>query len=488
MHISFDNSYTRLPDRLYRHVRPSPAPAPKLIRFNHALARELGLDVAGLSDAELAAIFGGARVPEGAAPIAMAYAGHQFGFFNPQLGDGRALLLGEVIDRKGLRRDIHLKGSGETPFSRNGDGKAALGPVIREYIVSEAMHALGIPTTRALAAVLTGEKVIRETALPGAVFTRVAASHIRIGTFQYFAARGDTDAVRALADHAVARHYPELAEADNPYLGLLQGVAGRQARLIARWMSVGFIHGVMNTDNMTISGETIDYGPCAFMDSYDPLKVFSSIDRQGRYAYSNQPGIGQWNLARLAEALLPLLDENQDVAVEAANGALVEFGRAFQEAWLDAFSRKLGLTGAEEGDLELVNDFLTLMHEGEADFTLAFRALGKVAGGAEEGALKALFGPLADLGPWLSRWRTRLADSSVSPEARQAAMEAVNPAIIPRNHRIEEAIQAATYDDFSFFERLHEALKEPYVENPDFADYRTPPTPEQVVTRTFCGT
>jgi len=488
MQISFDNSYTRLPDRLYRPVRPSPAPAPKLIRFNHELASELGLDVAGLSDAELAAIFGGARVPEGAAPIAMAYAGHQFGFFNPQLGDGRALLLGEVIDRKGERRDIHLKGSGETPFSRDGDGKAALGPVIREYIVSEAMHALGIPTTRALAAVLTGEEVYRETALPGAVFTRVAASHIRIGTFQYFAARGDGEAVKALADHAVARHYPELAEADNPYLGLLQGVAGRQARLIARWMSVGFIHGVMNTDNMTVSGETIDYGPCAFMDTHDPLKVFSSIDRQGRYAYSNQPGIGQWNLARLAEALLPLLDENQDVAVEAANGALVEYGRVFQDGWLDAFRRKLGLTGVEEGDLELINDFLTLMHQGEADFTLAFRMLGKVAGGAEEAGLKVLFNPPADLDQWLARWRTRLAASSISPEVRQAAMEAVNPAIIPRNHRIEEAIQAATYDDFSFFERLHEALKEPYVEKPEFADYQTPPTPEQVVTRTFCGT
>ncbi|MBR0554603.1 YdiU family protein [Ciceribacter sp. L1K23] len=485
MRISFDNSYMRLPDRLYRLVRPAVAPQPKLIRFNHALAEELRIDVEGLSDDDLAALFGGARVPDGAAPIAMAYAGHQFGHFNPQLGDGRALLLGEVVDREGRRRDIHLKGSGETPFSRAGDGKAALGPVIREYIVSEAMHALGIPTTRALAAVLTGEPVIRETVLPGAVFTRVASSHIRIGTFQYFAAREDHEAVKALADHAIARHYPELAGSESPYLGLLRGVADRQARLIARWMSVGFIHGVMNTDNMTISGETIDFGPCAFMDAFDPMKVFSSIDRQGRYAYSNQPGIGQWNLARLAEALLPLLDADQDRAVEAANAMLVDYGRVFQQAWLDAFRLKLGLTGAEEGDLDLVNDLLTLMHQGEADFTLAFRALGKLAGGAEEGGFTALLSAPADPAPWLARWHMRR--GATSSEV-QAAMEAVNPAVIPRNHRIEEAIQAATYDDFSFFERLHAALAEPYAEKPEYADYRTPPTPEQVVTRTFCGT
>ncbi|MBO3761090.1 protein adenylyltransferase SelO [Ciceribacter sp. L1K22] len=485
MRISFDNSYTRLPDRLYRPVRPATAPAPKLIRFNHALADELGIDVAGLSDGDLAALFGGARVPDGAAPIAMAYAGHQFGHFNPQLGDGRALLLGEVVDREGRRRDIHLKGSGETPFSRNGDGKAALGPVIREYIVSEAMHALGIPTTRALAAVLTGEPVIRETVLPGAVFTRVASSHIRIGTFQYFAAREDHEAVRALADHAIARHYPELVGSESPYLGLLKGVADRQARLIARWMAVGFIHGVMNTDNMTISGETIDFGPCAFMDAFDPMKVFSSIDRQGRYAYSNQPGIGQWNLARLAEALLPLLDADQDRAVEAANAMLVEYGRVFQDAWLNAFRAKLGLTGEEEGDLELVNDLLTLMHQGEADFTLAFRALGKLAGGVEEGGFTALLSAPADPAPWLARWHMRR--GATSSEV-QAAMEAVNPAVIPRNHRIEEAIQTATYDDFSFFERLHAALAEPYAEKPAYADYLIPPTPEQVVTRTFCGT
>ncbi|MBP1853326.1 protein adenylyltransferase SelO [Rhizobium halophytocola] len=488
MQIAFDNSYARMPDRLYRQARPAMAPEPKLIRVNRQLADQLGLDLTGLSDDELAAMFAGNRLPEGAAPIAMAYAGHQFGHFNPQLGDGRAILVGEVVDRAGNRRDIQLKGAGETAFSRNGDGKAALGPVLREYIVSEAMAALGIPTTRALAAVLTGEPVVRETMLPGAVFTRVAASHIRIGTFQYFAARGDNDAVKALADHAIARHYPELSGRDDRYLQFVRQVATRQAQLIARWMSVGFIHGVMNTDNMTISGETIDFGPCAFLDAYDPKKVFSSIDQRGRYAYSNQPAIGQWNLARLGEALLPLIHADQDKAVEAANALLVDYGESFQEAWMAAFRAKLGLTGEDEGDLDLVTDFLALMHGGEADFTRSFRALAKLAGGADDAVLRQEFRQADELPHWLGRWRVRLADNPRTPGERQAAMEAVNPAVIPRNHRIEEAISAATYGDFSFFDRLNEALEKPYEEPAEHEAYRRPPRPEEMVTRTFCGT
>ena len=488
MQIAFDNSYARMPDRLYSSVAPTKAPEPKLIRVNRKLADQLGFDLSGLDDDALAEMFSGNRLPDGAMPIAMAYSGHQFGHFNAQLGDGRAILMGEVIDRAGERRDIQLKGAGETPYSRNGDGRAALGPVLREYLVSEAMAALGVPTTRALAAVSTGEQVVRETLLPGAVFTRVAASHIRIGTFQYFAARGDAEALQALADHAIARHYPELAARDDRYLAFLTAVAGRQAELIAQWMSIGFIHGVMNTDNMTVSGETIDFGPCAFMDAYDPQKVFSSIDRRGRYAYAKQPAIGQWNLARLAEALLTLLDEDQDKAVEAANAVLVEYGRRFQAAWLQRFRAKLGLTGEAEEDLDLVTDLLALMHGGEADFTVTFRALSKLGGGAADQVFTQHFNAATDLGGWLSRWRDRLEDNPRTPAERQAAMEAVNPAVIPRNHRIEEAISAAIYGDFSFFDRLNEALEKPYEEIEDFADYRRPPRPEELVTRTFCGT
>jgi len=491
--IAFDNSYARLPDRLFRHVLPAQVAAPALIKVNRPLAAELGLEIDGLSDVELAALFSGNRVPEGALPLAMAYAGHQFGFFNAQLGDGRAILLGEVVDRDGRRRDIQLKGAGETPYSRNGDGRAALGPVLREYIVSEAMHALGVPATRALAAVLTGEQVFRETALPGAVFTRVASSHIRIGTFQFFAARGDMDAVKALADHAIERHYPELAGTEKPYLGLLQGVAERQAKLIARWMSIGFIHGVMNTDNMTISGETIDFGPCAFIDAYEPMKVFSSIDRQGRYAYANQPGIGQWNLARLAEALLPLLDDDQEKAAEGANAVLVEYGRIFQQAWLAAFRAKLGLPDAEpegeerDGDLALVNDLMTQMHDSAADFTITFRALGVLAGGGVEDGFTALFMDRPKLDDWLASWRIRIADGR-RPEDVRAAMDGVNPAVIPRNHRIEAAIQAGLAGDLKTFDALLASLERPYEALPEFAMFREPPKPEERVSQTFCGT
>lgn len=486
--FSFDNSYARLPQTFHRPARPAAARAPKLIRFNQALAEELGLDLEGADEARLAQLLGGQVIPVGAEPLAQAYAGHQFGHFNPQLGDGRALLLGEVIDRRGRRRDIQLKGSGPTAFSRNGDGMAALGPVLREYIVSEAFAALGVPATRALAAVATGEQVMRETIMPGAVLTRVAASHVRVGTFQFFAAQGDEQAVQTLAEHVIDRHYPEARKAENPYLAMLTMVAEQQARLIARWLSIGFIHGVMNTDNMAISGETIDFGPCAFLDEYDPRKVFSSIDQRGRYAYANQPGIGQWNIARFAECLLPLLDADEDAAIEAANGVLKAFGDVFQEAWLDLFKAKLGVTGEGADDRGLVTDFLELLHQGEADFTLAFRTLSKIAGGAGDETLADLFtASPPGLSGWLTRWRARLDDGRSDAE-RQAAMEAINPALIARNHRIEEAIAAAIYGDYSFFHRLVDALATPYAEDPETADLRLPPTPDERVTRTFCGT
>ncbi|WOS63671.1 protein adenylyltransferase SelO [Sinorhizobium fredii] len=486
----FDNSYARLPANFYARVEPTPVAEPWLIKLNRPLAEELRLDIAAL-ERDGAAIFSGNTVPAGAEPLAMAYAGHQFGTFVPQLGDGRAILLGEVIGRDGKRRDIQLKGSGQTPYSRRGDGRAALGPVLREYIVSEAMHALGVPTTRALAATVTGQPVYREQILPGAVFTRVAASHIRVGTFQFFAARGDMDSVKALADHVIDRHYPELKAADeNPYLGLLKAVSARQAALIARWLHIGFIHGVMNTDNMTISGETIDFGPCAFMDAYDPKKVFSSIDQFGRYAYANQPAIGQWNLARLAETLVTLFDPTADVAVNLANDVLGEYGTIFQNHWLDGMRRKLGLSTAEDGDLELVQALLALMHKGGADFTLTFR---KLASSAEDpGAdveLAKLFQAPEALSPWLADWRRRLERESRQPVERASAMRGVNPAFIPRNHRVEQAIEAAIEDaDFSLFEALVDVTSKPYEDQPGHAAYAEPPQPDEEVLQTFCGT
>jgi uncharacterized protein YdiU (UPF0061 family) len=485
----FDNSYARLPAHFFGRQRPSAATAPRLIKLNEALAGELGLDVEALRR-DGAEIFSGNLVPSGADPLAMAYAGHQFGQFVPQLGDGRAILLGEVIDRNGKRRDIQLKGAGQTPFSRRGDGRAALGPVLREYIVSEAMHALGIPTTRALAAVTTGQPVYRETALPGAVFTRVAGSHIRVGTFQFFAGRGDSEGVRALADYVVDRHYPAAKDSMRPYLALFEMVAERQASLIARWLHVGFIHGVMNTDNMTISGETIDFGPCAFMDGYDPATVFSSIDRQGRYAYANQPAIGQWNLARLGETLLPLFDDDQDKAVDLANAVIKGYGEHFQAHWLAGMRRKIGLSTDEDGDLDLVQALLALMQAQEADFTLTFRRLSSLAGDeAHEAAFTASFGAPEAAQPWLARWRERLARDPQSAGERASAMRRVNPAFVPRNHRIEQAIEAAVEDDdFSLFEALVEVLAKPYDDQPGFAPYAEPPQPAERVMQTFCGT
>ncbi|RAI57235.1 protein adenylyltransferase SelO [Roseicella frigidaeris] len=488
--FAFDNSYARLPPRFYARLDPIPVAAPRLLRLNLPLAEQLGLDPAALASAEGVAILAGNHIPDGAEPMALAYAGHQFGHFVPQLGDGRAILLGEVRDRDGRRRDIQLKGSGRTPFSRGGDGRAALGPVLREYIVSEAMAALGVPTTRSLAAVATGESVFRETALPGAVLTRVAASHIRVGSFQYFAARGDAEAVRLLADHAIARHDPAAATADNPYRAFFEGVVRRQATLVAHWLRIGFIHGVMNTDNCSISGETIDYGPCAFMDAYDPATVFSSIDSFGRYAYGNQPRIAQWNLARLAETLLPLLAETEEAAVEVAQAALSGFATQFEAEQRLGLTQKIGLPGGEPDELELVQALLHRMAQNGADFTLTFRRLCDAAAGPEgDAALRALFRDPAAIDSWMPAWRARLALRPDAPEARAASMRAANPAVIPRNHQVEAAIAAAVErEDLAPFEALLAAVAHPFEERPEMQRFMQPPREEERVLQTFCGT
>ena len=497
----FDNSFARELPGFYVSQRPAVARASRLLFLNDSLIEELGLDLSSLDTAARAAIFSGNTLPDGAEPLAQAYAGHQFGGFSPQLGDGRALLLGEVIDRRGRRRDIAFKGSGRTPFARGGDGKAAVGPMLREVLVSEAMNALGIPTTRALAVVSTGEEVYRERVLPGAVLTRVAASHIRVGTFEFYAARGELERLRKLAEYTIVRHDPELATTPQPVLGLLRKVAARQAALIAQWMNVGFIHGVMNTDNMTISGETIDYGPCAFIESYDPATVFSSIDHHGRYAFGNQPNIACWNLARLAEALLPLLSDNQDEAVAMATEVIVAFPAQYREQLLRGQRRKLGLRQEEPGDestdTTLAEDWLTLLHAHQVDFTLGWRRLAAVAAG-DEAPLRALFADARALDAWLPRWRARCAsesmsaphDAEIAGSERAKAMRSVNPNIIPRNHRVEEALAAASdQDDLAPFQRLLDALRRPYDDADELAPY-TEPAPVAVTAcyRTFCGT
>jgi len=491
--FGFENTYARLPEHFYARQAPTPVVSPRLVKVNAELARSLGLDPDALASVPGVEILAGNRVAEGSEPLALAYAGHQFGHFVPRLGDGRANLLGEVIALDGARYDIQLKGSGPTPFSRGGDGRAALGPVLREYIVSEAMAALGIPTARALAAVTTGERVLRETVLPGAVLTRVAASHIRVGTFQYFAALRDTEGIRTLADYAIARHYPEAARAKQPYRALLDGVIARQAPLIAQWMLVGFIHGVMNTDNTAISGETIDYGPCAFMEAYDPDTVFSSIDANGRYAYSNQPRAALWNLTRLAEALLPILAQeagSEEGALASANEALAAFDPLFQRARNAGLRRKLGLTTERDGDAALVEDLLERMAANRADFTLTFRRLCDAAATpkADEG-VRVLFADPGAYGSWASAWRLRLDQEPGSAEERAAAMRAVNPAFIPRNHLVEEAIDAAVWrQNFQPFEDLLEIVSRPCEDRPNLERYATPARPEEVVSRTFCGT
>jgi uncharacterized protein YdiU (UPF0061 family) len=486
--IAFDNSYARLPERFYAAVAPTPVAAPRLIRLNAPLASQLGLDPDWLKGPEGLAMLSGNGMPAGAASIATAYAGHQFGGFSPQLGDGRAILLGEVVDRDGSRHDLQLKGAGPTPFSRRGDGRAALGPVLREYIVSEAMAVLGVPTTRALAAVLTGEPVRRETLLPGAVLTRVASSHIRIGTFQYFAARGDVEALRLLADHVIARHYPACT-GEGRYLALLEAVVAAQAALIAQWMTIGFIHGVMNTDNMSIAGETIDYGPCAFMDAYHPTTVFSSIDEHGRYAYANQPPIARWNLTRFAETLLPLLDNDIDKAVPIAQAALGPFDPQFQAHLIAGFRRKLGLATEEAEDVTLIKTLLDAMQGGEADFTLVFRRLSEEAGQDSADSCRSLFRNPAAFDEWEGRWRQRLLREPASAEARRDAMLRVNPLYIPRNHQIEAVIQAAIeHDDFAPFEALLGVLARPFEAQPGQEDYERPPEVHERVLATFCGT
>ncbi|MFC5403294.1 protein adenylyltransferase SelO [Cohnella soli] len=484
----FDNSYARLPAFLYTKQGPTPVSAPKLVVLNEPLAASLGLNAELLRGEEGSEIFVGNRIPEGAEPLAQAYAGHQFGHFN-RLGDGRALLLGEQLTPSGERFDIQLKGSGATPYSRRGDGRAALGPMLREYIISEAMHGLGIPTTRSLAVASTGETIYRETELPGAVLTRVAASHIRVGTFQFAAQWGTEDELRTLADYTLERHYPEasaLAEADNNnrYLVLLREVIARQAALIAQWQLVGFIHGVMNTDNIAISGETIDYGPCAFMDVYDPATVFSSIDTNGRYAFGNQPNIGAWDLARFAEALLPLLHEDEARAIELAQEELAEFARLFNRHWLNGMRAKLGLFGEEPEDAALVDTLLDLMKQHGADYTNTFLALTYDTPIGQEASLFST----PTFADWRQLWQTRQSKQPQSKAESERLMRSSNPVVIPRNHRVEASLEAAVHGDLGVMESLLDILANPYELTPERLEYAAPPGSSSRPYRTFCGT
>jgi serine/tyrosine/threonine adenylyltransferase len=478
---NFDNSYTNLPETFYSNTNPTPVRSPEMVKFNESLAKSLGLNVDALQSEEAVKTFSGNEIPAGASPIAQAYAGHQFGHFN-MLGDGRAILIGEHITPNGERLDIQLKGPGRTPYSRGGDGRAALGPMLREYIISEAMHALGIPTTRSLAVVSTGQPVIRETNLPGAILTRVAASHIRVGTFQYVAKWGTVEDSRALADYAITRHYPDIADHEDKYLSFLKAVINQQAKLISQWQLVGFIHGVMNTDNMTISGETIDYGPCAFMDIYDPETVFSSIDVQGRYAYGNQPGIGGWNLSRFAESLLDLLHDNDEEAVKIAQDAISEYPALAKGYWLKGMRGKLGIFNAEEQDESLVHDLLSVMKQYKADYTNTFRALTREA--HEESVLQGT----TEFNDWYKRWQERLARQEQSKEAVLELMRKSNPSVIPRNHRVEEALEAAQQEDYSVMDNLLEALANPYNYTSVQEEYCKLPDSSGLPYRTYCGT
>ena len=473
-----EHSYAQLPPRFHEAVAPTPVRAPRLVVLNRPLAADLGLDAAALTGDQGTAIFAGNRLPPGAAPLAQAYAGHQFGHFTT-LGDGRAILLGEQITPRGGRFDLQLKGAGPTPYSRRGDGRAALGPMLREYIISEAMHALGLPTTRSLAVAATGEQVLRQTLLPGAVLTRVAASHLRVGTFQWAAMSGDPAEVRALIDYTLRRHYPDLAGAAHPAQALLEAVIERQAALIAQWMQVGFVHGVMNTDNMALSGETIDYGPCAFMDAYDPATVFSSIDSRGRYAYGNQPAIAQWNLTRLAETLLPLLDENLERAIALATEALQGFADRYQHHWLTGMRRKLGLGNEEAGDRALIESLLAWMQQTKADFTNTFAGLTPTPAGA---ACDAGFSEFH------SRWVDRLSRQPQTPTESEALCRASNPAFIPRNHLVEAALAAAEQGDLGVMDRLLDVLARPYDHDRQLPEYRQPAPDSAAGYQTYCGT
>jgi uncharacterized protein YdiU (UPF0061 family) len=478
--VLYENHFARELPEMAVPWRAAEAPDPRLLALNETLAAELGLDTTWLRSAAGLRLLVGAEVPEGVNPVAQAYSGHQFGGYAPRLGDGRALLLGELADTEGRRRDLHLKGSGRTPFARGGDGLAAVGPMLREYIVSESMHALGIPTTRALAVVATGAEVWRETALPGAVLARVASSHLRVGSFQYAAATGDLDLVRRLADHAIARHYPHAADVEQPYLALFESVVAAQASLVARWMLVGFIHGVMNTDNMTISGETIDYGPCAFLDAYDPATVYSSIDHAGRYAYANQPVVAQWNLARFAETLLPLISDDQQRAIDVAVEALGGFNEVYDGAWSSGMRAKLGLSDGTDGEAvtPLAADLLAQLEQSHVDYTSFFRHLGTAARGDAEPS-RGLFVDLATFDGWLEKWR------ALGPDAE--AMDRVNPVYIPRNHLVE-ALAAATSGDVGPLDRLLEATTSPYVERPALERFAAPAPDDFGPYQTFCGT
>ncbi|NQY79085.1 MAG: YdiU family protein [Candidatus Caenarcaniphilales bacterium] len=488
--MTFNNSYINLPENFYEKVSPEKVPEASLIKFNSRLADDLNLDLEDIGEDELAEYFSGNKIFEGSEPIALAYAGHQFGHFVPQLGDGRAILLGEVLSSKFGRRDIQLKGSGQTRFSRAGDGKAALGPVLREYLVSEAMHALGVPTTRSLAAVTTGEDVYRETILPGAIVTRVASSHIRVGTFEYFAAREDVESLELLVDYVINRHYPEIKDLSNKYLALIEAVGEKQAELVSSWMSVGFVHGVMNTDNMSIAGETIDYGPCAFMESYDPATVFSSIDHYGRYAYANQGFIAQWNLSCLANTLLGFIDGDREAAIEQVQELLVKFKESFSAKLRFKLLAKIGILDEKEGDRELLQEFLELLQEDKVDFTLAFRTLASALDkDSEANKFKDLFGKLASgVDEWLSKWQARLEASDRDFKAIKDSMNSVNPVYIPRNHKVEEALAAAQSEDFSLFERMNEILSNPFEEQEGAEAYALPYEDKSFQYRTFCGT
>ena len=488
MRFGFQHSYARLPSRFYERVAPTPVAGPELIAFNRDLAADLGLDP-GVLEPVAAAVLSGNQLPEDAQPLAMAYAGHQFGAFVPSLGDGRAILLGELRGRDGILRDLQLKGAGRTAFSRGGDGRAVIGPMLREYLISEAMHALGVPTTRSLAVVTSGEQVFRERALPGAVLTRVAASHVRVGTFQYFMARGDQEAVRELLEYVIARHYPLARGADRPALAVLKEVAQRQTALICDWMLLGFIHGVMNTDNMAISGETIDYGPCAFMDDYDPNTVFSSIDHGGRYAYVRQPAIALWNLARLAESLLFLIDPVPEKAAELATATLESLTAEFDVRFLGGMRRKIGLSMPAESDAGLIRQLLSAMREAHADFTLTFRRLALAADDtADPPGSGALFASGSALEAWLRDWKERLRSDPQAAAQRVASMRAANPAFIPRNHRVQAALDAAETGDYSLFRKLLGVLQRPYADQPEASEYALPPEASERVLQTFCGT
>ena len=495
INLSFKNRYLELGEGFYEKRHPAPVAKHQLIKFNYDLATELGVHADPQDEETLVALFSGNKVHDSSSPLAMAYAGHQFGHFNPHLGDGRAIYLGELDRIDGSSLDIQLKGSGRTGWSRNGDGRSALGPVLREYLLSEAMHKLNVPTTRAFAAVTTGEEVIRQGMVAGGIMTRAASSFIRVGSFQYFAMQNDMESIKALADYVIERNYPTVKEASNPYIALFEEVVMRQASLIAQWMQLGFIHGVMNTDNMSVAGETIDYGPCAFMDFFDHHQVYSSIDRDGRYAYNNQPGIGAWNLSRLAETLLPLFYDDLDKSVEIAEEILQRYFERYNQEWLSGFRAKCGLTAVAntkpEDDKVLLDSLLDTMEVNKADFTLTFYHLSQLDSvvNEKEFALRDLFAKPEAMGEWLARWRQRLSLELADDNERQQNMQSINPLYIPRNHQVEAAIRAAEdHNDFSVFHALYDVLQKPFEKQQGKESYRLPPKPEEVVHQTFCGT